>query len=50
MVQIMQQPIQFRIFSTISLNRKFLFEVFSVSASYIIVLIQYEHEVKYAGI
>lgn len=46
MIQNIQNPLQLTIFNNITLNRKFLFGVLSATLSYVIVLIQYELDVR----
>lgn len=44
MLQIMNQPIQLRIFGFVSLNRSLLYEVLTAATSYLVVVVQYELE------
>lgn len=43
MVQMIEQPLQLSILKVVTINHKFLFALFAMSASYIIVLLQYEY-------
>lgn len=44
MLQVMNQPIEFRIFNTVTLNNILLFIIASTATSYLTVLLQYDLE------
>jgi 7tm Chemosensory receptor len=44
-IQIKHQPVRFRMFNIFNINQVLLFEAFSMSLSYFIVLVQFEMEV-----
>lgn len=46
MLQFMNQPIQFKIFNAATLNNILLCEILAGSASYLIVLLQFEVEAQ----
>lgn len=46
LLQVIEQPIKFHIFNLYLLNHALLFEMFTVSVAYIIVLVQYEMDPK----
>lgn len=45
MIQIIDQPIEIKIFGIFALNNNFLYEIFALTISYFIVMLQYELEV-----
>lgn len=46
-LQVLNQPIEFRIFKIVALNNILLFQVITVALSYLTVLLQYELETQH---